>query len=222
MGQISPKYLNTLLTEVPSTPVRLHAARAAFLEEEDVLIFADLHIGKAAHFRRNGFPIPAQTNRGSFWRMVEVIEFFRPQKLLFLGDLIHSKINNEWEEFLDVLDQFGQPERILVKGNHDVEEDALFQDAGFNTLHEYRLGNLRFVHEPDSGIEGLYTIAGHLHPAVSMRGSGRQHLRLPCFWFAAHSAVMPAFGEFTGSARITPAKSDEVFVIADNQVIRVN
>ena len=74
-----------------------------------------------------------------------------------------------------------------------------------------------FAHAPAPPDAG-YVLAGHLHPGVVL---GRERLRLPCFWFARDHAVLPAFGEFTGSAVVRPARSDGVYVIADDRVIPV-
>ncbi|MCS6939106.1 MAG: DEAD/DEAH box helicase, partial [Roseiflexus sp.] len=67
-----------------------------------------------------------------------------------------------------------------------------------------------------------YTLAGHLHPAVRLNGVGRQRVTLPCFWFGAQVGVLPAFGGFTGAALITPEPGDQVFVIADGEVVAVS
>ena len=45
--------------------------------------------------------------------------------------------------------------------------------------------------------------------------------RLPCFWFGTSLGVLPAFGDFTGLADVDPAPSDQVWVIAGDQVMRV-
>jgi len=208
--------------QIAGHEILLHPNRAAYICDQEVMICSDLHIGKTMHFRKHGIPVPNKTAKGNYWRLVNAVECFRPREILFLGDIIHSKANKEWDEFIDVLEQFPRVSRVLIRGNHDVESDQFFQDVGFDVCQTRRVGNLRMVHEPDGHTEDGYTIAGHLHPSVSMRGRGRQSLRLPCFWFGKHTAVMPAFGEFTGTARISPDRGDTVFVVAENQVIRVN
>jgi uncharacterized protein len=66
---------------------------------------------------------------------------------------------------------------------------------------------------------GHYNLAGHIHPGVSLRGKGRQSLTLPCFYFGRHQALLPAFGVFTGLARIKPVKEDKVFVIVEDKIM---
>jgi metallophosphoesterase superfamily enzyme len=66
-----------------------------------------------------------------------------------------------------------------------------------------------------------YVVSGHLHPAIQLSGSAQQRLRLPCYWFGENQGVLPAFGEFTGMHTIQPKKGDQIFVIAENQVIKL-
>ncbi len=44
---------------------------------------------------------------------------------------------------------------------------------------------------------------------------------MPCFWFTHESAVLPAFGSFTGGGRIHPGAGDRVFVVGDDGVLEV-
>ena len=57
--------------------------------------------------------------------------------------------------------------------------------------------------------------------ARAYRVPGRQRERLPCFWFGREIAVLPAFGEFTGLADIEVTPGDQVWVVADGEVIAV-
>jgi uncharacterized protein len=74
-------------------------------------------------------------------------------------------------------------------------------------------------HEPADSPDG-YTLAGHLHPGLVLSGPGRWE-RLPCFWLASRTAVLPAFGSFTGLAPVSPEPSDRIFVIAEDEVLAV-
>ena len=46
-------------------------------------------------------------------------------------------------------------------------------------------------------------------------------VRLPCFWFGSRYGVLPAFGAFTGTADVLPRRGDQVFVIAEKEVLKV-
>jgi metallophosphoesterase superfamily enzyme len=75
-------------------------------------------------------------------------------------------------------------------------------------------------HEPGPSRRGGYALAGHIHPAVRLT-SGEESLRLPCFWFGARYGVLPAFGAFTGTAEIRPRRGDQVYVVAEQEVLKV-
>jgi DNA ligase-associated metallophosphoesterase len=200
----------------------LHPLRALWWAKHDVLICADVHIGKGEHFRNAGIPIPKAVNSSNLWNLVILIEQFNPRKLLFLGDLFHSRLNSEWAELSDCLAHFPNIEYLLVKGNHEIELQSAYEQLGFSVYDELTLDGVRFTHEPPTDVfQDAYTISGHIHPAVRMQGSANQSLRLPCFWFGQALGILPAFGEFTGSFTVRPKKGDIVFVIAENRVVRV-
>ena len=63
-----------------------------------------------------------------------------------------------------------------------------------------------------------YPIAGHVHPAVTLSGNGRA-ITLPCFYFGRDYALLPAFGEFTGTAVVRPRPGEGVFVLAGDEIV---
>jgi uncharacterized protein len=79
-------------------------------------------------------------------------------------------------------------------------------------------GGLVFRHLPEAHPAG-FVISGHIHPCVKVAGRGRQREKLACFFFSDEVAVLPAFGSFTGCARIIPEETDRVFAIVEDEVI---
>jgi hypothetical protein len=53
---------------------------------------------------------------------------------------------------------------------------------------------------------------------VALSGNGRA-LTLPCFYFGRDYALLPAFGEFTGTAVVRPRTGERVFVLAEGEII---
>lgn len=195
--------------------------RAVWWEASATLIVSDVHIGKSGHFRKNGVPLPGDTNNENLWNLSGLLLDYKPKRLLILGDLFHSHYNREWDAFTDMLANFEGIETVLVKGNHDILPEERIAEAGVQCVDELIEAGFHFTHEPlEEGARG-YNLCGHIHPAVKLRGNGRQYLRLPCFWFAENAGVLPAFGAFTGTHPIKPLKKDKVFVIADNSVVQV-
>ena len=49
-----------------------------------------------------------------------------------------------------------------------------------------------------------------------------QRCVIVCFYFKKNQAILPAFGSFTGFARIRPSKGEKVFVIAEGKILDVS
>jgi uncharacterized protein len=201
----------------------LHRSKVIYQPSCSMLICADIHIGKVGHFRSNGIALPRLVNKNNFWKLSEALDFFNPSSLMVVGDMVHSKENHEWDEFWDFLDNYPHVSRILVRGNHELYDDEVYAAHGFEVRDVYEKDGIIFTHEPMEEVpEGCYNIAGHVHPAIRMHGAGKQHLRLPCFWFGVDQAVLPSFGAFTGSKTIQPKRGDRVFVVTDEAVVDVS
>ena len=74
------------------------------------------------------------------------------------------------------------------------------------------------MHEPAPDHDG-YVLAGHLHPNVTVRGRGRQALRLPAFVFGPSRGVLPAFSSFTGGGMYERAAGDRLYAVAGSDVL---
>ncbi|HEY8956218.1 ligase-associated DNA damage response endonuclease PdeM [Chitinophaga sp.] len=195
--------------------------RAIFWEEEKALILSDLHLGKAAHFRKAGIAVPAGIVQEDLFRLQQLITRYLPERIIIVGDMFHSRENNEVQYFRLWRQQFSRISFDLVKGNHDIMPDDVYGQLQINVHPALTLRNIHFIHEPCEDANGFaYTFSGHLHPAFVMQGAGRQRLRLPCFYFGRYCGILPAFGHFTGSATLDPDERDPVFVIAGKSIIR--
>jgi DNA ligase-associated metallophosphoesterase len=197
--------------------------KAIFLPDQRSLLIADPHFGKAAHFRKAGVPVPESVHHGDYVKITKLIQDFEPLHLFFLGDLFHSDFNHTWHELEAFRSNFMEVNFHLIKGNHDILP-ALFYRSELWTVHQQSviLGNLLLSHEPETGIpEGVVNICGHIHPGISLYGSGRQRLTLPCFFVSPNRIILPAFGRFTGLAKMVCEKQDRVFVLTDKKVVEV-
>lgn len=195
----------------------LHPSGAMYWEEEDLLVISDVHLGKVSHFRKYGSAVPQNAVHGNFQKLDEVLEFFQPQKVVFLGDLFHSSLNSEWLLFEAWIDSISA-EVVLVEGNHDIISPLKYEALGVQLLPEMIIKNFLLTHHPEER-EGFFNFSGHLHPGVKISGLARQTLRLPCFFRSPNQMILPAFGEFTGKHILNPKEGDEVFVLAHEEVI---
>ena len=199
--------------------------KAIFWKEKSTLMLSDLHLGKAGHFRRSGIPVPKSIHLHDLQRLSSLISATGAKNIIFLGDLFHSEFNNEWWDFIKMMQKFPYQEFCLVKGNHDILPTEFYQDSRLKVYaQELLLYPFLLTHEPLGDKykkEGLYNISGHIHPAIVLKGAGKQRITLACFYFGLHNALLPAFGKFTGFYKIKPQKEEAVFAIAENRVLRL-
>lgn len=200
----------------------LSSERCLFWEEERVLVLSDLHLGKTGHFRKAGIAIPQAVFLEDMQRLVSLIQFFQPTTLLIVGDLFHSRDNQELELFRKWRADMPALAIELVKGNHDILHRSWYEAAGIQ-VHpdQHTIGPFCFQHDPGScsGDEDRYVISGHLHPGVVLKGLGKQSLSFPCFHFGPGKAILPAFGRFTGLAIVRPGEQDDVFAVVGQALI---
>jgi uncharacterized protein len=199
--------------------------KAVFVPENKMLLIADPHFGKAAHFRKAGIPVPEELHAADLTKIKRLVEMTDTRQLVFLGDLFHSDFNSSWIDLEHSLDQLSGKVTIhLVKGNHDILPASIYRSSSW-TIHEesYQVGPLLLTHEPMESVpDGLLNCCGHIHPGIRLRGSGRQQLMLPCFYNCGSQLILPAYGRFTGLVSMTCTKRDKVFAIAGSKVIPVN
>ncbi len=198
----------------------LHPSGAMFWKEEKLLVISDVHLGKVAHFRKHGSAIPQQALKGNFLKLDLVTAFFDADKIIFLGDLFHSYINNEWQYFEEWMQNISA-EVVLVEGNHDVISPLKYEALGVKVIPELIQGDFLFTHHPEERT-GFFNFSGHIHPGVRINGIARQQLKLPCFFRSKNQMILPAFGEFTGKHILVPQGDDEVYVVTKEEVICLN
>jgi len=202
--------------------VTLLPQKALHFNDEKILLLSDLHFGKVNHFRRSGIPVPLKANDKNTETLIDLFTTTKPERVIFLGDLFHSHYNEEWEVIGQVTRHFKSISFELVQGNHDIMSDHQYERHRLKVVDQLTIGSVLLTHEPlDEIPEGLFNLAGHIHPGVRLFGKGKQVLTLPCFYFGINRGLMPAFGAFTGLARISVKKEDRVFVVVEGKILKV-
>ncbi|MCW3105199.1 MAG: ICC-like phosphoesterase [Bacteroidetes bacterium] len=209
------KLLNTIVELLPE--------KALFLPETNTLVIADIHLGKAMHFRKNGISIPPQSAEKDYMRLNALIERKQPQRIIVLGDLFHSTHNSEWNLFCEFVAYRSGIRFMLIIGNHDILDRNYYNKLCLEVIdHTLELQDLVLSHEPLKKIpEGMVNVAGHIHPGFVLQGRGRQNIKLPCFYLLPNQLILPAFGSLTGLYRLEKVRNSEVFVVANDRVIGV-
>jgi uncharacterized protein len=213
-----PAAIECLGVERGGETLTLRADRSVLIESRSVLLVADVHLGKAASFRRLGIPVPEASTGDTLDRLSTAVARTGACRLVVLGDLLHGPgcltppVDEAWRRFaadhpaLDVM---------LVRGNHD-------HRAGDPPAH-WRvsvvapgavLGGLLLCHEPPIGVGANRSwLAGHVHPAMVLRGRVGDRVRLPCFHLRPDGLVLPAFGAFTGSHCVESRPGDRLIAV---------
>lgn len=198
--------------------LQLLPQKALYWPRHRSLFLADLHLGKATHFRKNGLAIPGNVHEADFQSLTWLVNAYQPRKIIFLGDLFHSELNVEWEFFAHWIERHGHIQYHLVFGNHDILPHHHYASLGFEMHEELFVGPFSFTHEEQVS-EEYYNFSGHIHPGVKLYGTAKQGMRLPCFCFRENQAYLPAFGRFTGIHPIRKRKNDKIFAIAENEIL---
>ncbi len=198
----------------------LHFSGAIFWKEKKILLISDVHVGKIAHFRKHGIAIPELAIEANIERLEAVVSYFKPEKIIFLGDLFHSKINSEWDLLAKWLES-AAVEILLVEGNHDIIDQKYYAKLDIQIIQSLKIDNFLFTHHPTE-TEGFFNFCGHVHPGIKLYDIGRQSLQLACFFESPNQIILPAFGEFTGRHYLKPTEVDKIYAITDREVILIN
>jgi len=188
----------TKLLAIKGQELVLTNQRGLFWKQGEALVLSDLHVGKTAHFRKHGIPIPDDILQEDLHRLSGLIAYFNPKRLLIVGDLFHAAANKNMDVFLDWRSEFASLELTLIKGNHDRLPAYWSSKLDLKVIDVMDSPPFVFIHDPAEIRENQFCISGHLHPGVLIRGKGKQRLKLPCFTLTESLLILPAFSKFTG------------------------
>ncbi|WP_411828454.1 ligase-associated DNA damage response endonuclease PdeM [Neorhizobium petrolearium] len=167
-----------------------------YLPENGMLVVSDLHLEKGAAFARRGMLLPPYDTIATLNILSAVINRYDPKIVVSLGDNFHDRKGSEHlpEELRSLITAMARGrDWIWINGNHDPDGTV---DLPGTCTDELFYGGLVFRHEP-SLISGKGEIAGHLHPAATVRRREKS-VRRPCFASDGSRLLMPAFGVLAG------------------------
>lgn len=205
--------------------LKLLPQKALYWPKEKTLIVADVHFGKVGHFRKAGIAIPRSMEQEDLASLSDLLNEYTPETLIFLGDLFHSDVNNDWKWLELWRELYSEVKMILIKGNHDVFSPEIYVNNHFAVVDSYEKGPFVFLHIPPTKTEVILInkciISGHVHPGVVLKGRGRQRIIIPCFYFSKNQLIIPAFGKFTGKFCVDFNETDKIFGISGYKVIKL-
>lgn len=199
---------------------KLTNQRVIYWESEDTLILSDLHLGKSAHFRKNGIPMPTQVAENDLNRFGNVIEYYQPKKIMIVGDLIHAGNNKEVEQFKLFTEQFQELIFILIRGNHDRYSSTKLIAMGIDEVYEeLNINGIHFLHHPVD--LSTHTISGHLHPGISIDLPTKKRMKFPCYVVNEKQMILPAFSLFTGFDTNSCPKNSKCIAFYDEGIFEI-
>lgn len=199
---------------------QLIAEKALYWQEQQMLIVGDIHLGKVSHFRKNGIFLPEQLIAQDIMRLQQLIDTYKPKTFCVLGDLFHSDYNKEWNNFKAFRNKNEAIDFLLVQGNHDSLHPSFYAQLPMELVPKFQSEGVVLIHETNEKIKE-FQITAHVHPAFVLSGKAKQSLRLACFYKKENELIIPAFGKFTGMHTIKKRAKEQVFAIAENQLIEV-
>ena len=204
--------------------ILLLPGRAAFLPKTSTVVCSDIHLGKAATFRHAGMPIPEGSAQQDLQRLAGIVQTCRARRLLITGDLFHARsgctqhVLDEFSTFCEQVRRLHNTDVVLVLGNHEQSLGNKFRphEIGIKRYEkEIFEPPFRFIHDHKNHVDAQpdsFTIAGHVHPTVTIRGTSGDRLTCRCFVTTGTTLTLPAFGSFTGGHKIWPSDGTRVWL----------
>lgn len=197
---------------------------AVFWRTTGTLLLADLHLGKAASFRRAGLAVPEGDDRATLQRMDALIERWRPRALILLGDILHTSLAADpalHEQLLAWRERHEALAVTAIIGNHDRGIEQLEPALDCRAEGVEQAGIALRHHPPEADADRPW-MAGHWHPVVHLAAGG-DRLRLPAFVrVGASGLVLPAFGGLTGGAPVPRRSGQHRYVTSGGRVFSVD
>ena len=213
--------------EISQQSLTLDPSGAIYWQQPQILIVADLHLGRETVLQRSSLPMPTGATSRTLEKLNNCIDRYRPNKLLVLGDLIHARSAMTAELYKQLHDCLSHThsglETWLIEGNHDRGSRQILASLPLMIFPPpIYVAPFWLMHDEQSeateieGPEGFY-LSGHLHPGVKL-GPGSDTLK--SFYQRSRGLILPSFGEITGLAKVKPQSGEICFVTTGQQVLR--
>lgn len=175
--------------------------RVLYWPARATLVVADLHIGKAFDYTSRATLLPPYEVQDICDRLAKVVEDYRPQRVICLGDSFHrassfQNLHDSERGCLEALTKSG-PQWVFVEGNHDAD----ITESEWKLLDEVPETRLDFRHQPIR--QEKPQIVGHFHPKFRRLVNQRNMISKPCFAWDENLFIMPAFGTYAGGLDVT-------------------
>ncbi|HEX54973.1 MAG: phosphoesterase [Candidatus Altiarchaeales archaeon] len=164
-----------------------------YIENEEMLVFGDLHLGYEEELIEFGYLVPRFQYNEILMHLKSIFTRISIRKIVINGDLKHEfgRISRqEWDEVLNFIDflEENSDEIFLIKGNHDTIIGPIAERKNVNLLDYLFIkdGRIYICHGhkiPEKGNElenSKVIIIAHDHPALTFR-DGLRVEKIKCF-----------------------------------------
>ena len=147
---------------------------ALFIQDQKILVVADLHIGIESELKEYGVNTESQTNK-MIDHLVLLCKKYNPKKIVLLGDIKHNIPSTTiWERrdvknFLETIEEFGIIH--VLPGNHDGNIKKLTPEKTLvHPSDGFIINNIGFVHghrwPSEKIMQCEMIIMAHTHPTI--------------------------------------------------------
>ncbi|MGB9853692.1 MAG: metallophosphoesterase [Candidatus Bathyarchaeales archaeon] len=159
-------------------PLMPHPAALIETKEARTLVITDLHIGWEIALSEKGIHVPTQAPK-LLQKLKTLLDTYKPEKLLILGDVKHTVATAELSEWQDIPDFFNElknyvKEIQIIRGNHDGNlEPLLPENIKILSSTGIAIGEVGLFHGhrwPSPTLLKCKTLVmGHVHPVIALR-----------------------------------------------------
>jgi hypothetical protein len=197
--------------------------RALFWFEQRTLIVSDPLMSRATAFPSSDVPYSATAKASSLNRLSTLLNFFEPDLLLILGDLVEPTDSEDMELNESLIywrRQFHEVNFFRLHNGQPSSPDFLEEFAMKESRENQMLSPFEFQLERKA-TRG-FSIAGRPHSAIKFldrrEGTG---VKASCFHLQSACLTLPGFCSSCHGATITPREGDRVFIIGPNEVVEI-
>jgi DNA ligase-associated metallophosphoesterase len=193
--------------------ILLDGRLALFHKTERWLAIADVHFGYELSQRAAGRLVPLWGMATISDRLEALVNEYRPQRLIILGDLVHDK--TAAREAARLLRGYADRcEVVVVAGNHDRQLRGHVE-----MVDSLETGQFHFHHGHCAvEVAERIQIIGHHHPAAVITDGAGLRLKCPAFIQQSRCWIMPAFSPWAAGTRWASDESSRVWLCTPERV----
>lgn len=187
--------------------VRASRHYALVLEQEELIVAADLHLGYEGALLEQGVSIPRFQKSVIKERLTHLIDAYPDSRVVIVGDFKHEfsrNLQQEWEEVNEVLDFLLERAEVdLIRGNHDNFLRTILSRKGQDLKMRVLYGDYTFAHGHREVAWNGTLVMGHEHPSLGLRDKIGATTKIPCFLVSSDLIVLPALSPLALGTDVT-------------------